>query len=61
MIDKLNKIILLFLVLQVMTVSGSIAVSSICFGLWGGLWIISLIISKNQGAKIFVLKIFIRL
>lgn len=41
-----------------MTVSVSIAVSSICFGIWGGLWIISLLISKTQIEKIYVLKKF---
>ncbi len=41
-----------------MTVSVSIAVSSICFGIWGGLWIISLFSFKSQRIKISKLKEF---
>lgn len=45
---KLNVIILSFLVIQVVTLNVSIAVSSIAFGLWGGLWIIQLTAFRSE-------------
>jgi putative inorganic carbon (HCO3(-)) transporter len=46
--SKLNVLIISFLVIQVVTLSISIAVSSIAFGLWGCLWIIQLIAFRDE-------------
>jgi O-antigen ligase len=53
--DILDKLILSFLTLQIISVSLSIAVSSISFGIWGGLWIIQFFINKkiHYDEKIF--------
>jgi len=50
-----DKIILLLLVVQVASVSISIAVSSIAFGVWLGLWLIQVILSKkiNYDKRLF--------
>lgn len=51
--NTINTLILAFLVIQVSTTSVSIALSSIAFGTWGGLWIIQLIAFRNEpSAKI---------
>jgi O-antigen ligase len=44
-----NKLILLFLTIQIASVSISIAVSSIAFGIWGGIWIIQMISQRKIG------------
>ena len=42
-----NLLILSFLTIQVFSISFSIAVSSIAFGIWGGLWIIQIIYERK--------------
>ncbi len=44
-----NKLILLFLTIQIASISISIAVSSIAFGIWGGIWIIQMISQRKIG------------
>ena len=44
-----DKIIIVFLLIQIFSVSFSIALSSIAFGIWGGLWIIQIIASRKAG------------
>ena len=46
---NLDKLILFFLTVQIASVSLSIAASSISFGIWCGLWIIQIIITRNIG------------
>ena len=46
--SKLNGIIVSLLVVQVITVSVSVAASSIAFGTWGGLWIIQLLVYRKE-------------
>jgi len=43
----LNDLILILLTAQIASVSFSIALSSICFGIWVGLWLIQIIVSKK--------------
>lgn len=51
--NTINTLIVAFLVIQVSTASVSIALSSIAFGTWGGLWIIQLIAFRDEpSAKI---------
>jgi O-antigen ligase len=50
-----NTLITGFLVLQVISISASIAVSSIAFGIWMGLWIIQLIVFRKEPAAIALL------
>lgn len=45
--DYIDIVILVFLALQIFTVSFSVALSSISFGIWGGLWIIQIIFKKT--------------
>lgn len=45
---KLNVLIISFIVIQIMSLNVSIAVSSIAFGLWGGLWLIQLIAFRYE-------------
>lgn len=55
----LDYLILFFLSLQVFSVSFSVAVSSISFGIWGGLWIIELLLSRKLYlSKLSELKLF---
>ena len=55
----LDYLILFFLSLQVFSVSFSVAVSSISFGIWGGLWIIELLLSRKfYLSKLSELKLF---
>jgi O-antigen ligase len=42
-----DKIIIVFLAIQIFSVSFSIALSSISFGIWGGLWILELIVFRK--------------
>lgn len=44
-----DKLILLFLTIQIASISISIAVSSIAFGIWGGIWIIQMISQRKIG------------
>ena len=46
--NTINTLIVAFLVIQVSTASVSIALSSIAFGTWGGLWIIQLIAFRDE-------------
>lgn len=55
---NLNNLILIFLTVQIFSVSFSIALSSIAFGIWGGLWIISLFISRENREEFWILKYF---
>jgi putative inorganic carbon (hco3(-)) transporter len=52
-IDKIlnitDKIIVLFLAIQIISVSFSIALSSISFGIWAGLWILEIIFKRKIG------------
>lgn len=63
----LNKAILFFLALQVISVSISIAVSSIAFGIWATLWLVKIIherkisYDRNLFAEIKLINIFILL
>ena len=64
-IEISDKIILIFLTIQIFSVSFSIALSSISFGVWGGLWILQIIIFHkldfplNLKKDIFIVNIFI--
>lgn len=42
-----DVVILVFLTLQIFTVSFSVALSSISFGIWGGLWIIQILFRRT--------------
>lgn len=55
---NLNNLILIFLTVQIFSVSFSIALSSIAFGIWGGLWIISLFTGKENREEFWILKYF---
>ncbi|MCX7833449.1 MAG: O-antigen ligase family protein [Ignavibacteria bacterium] len=46
-LKKINSIILFFLFIHLTAVSVSIALASISFGIWGGLWIVELLIRKK--------------
>ncbi|MGB9696360.1 MAG: O-antigen ligase family protein [Ignavibacteria bacterium] len=52
--DYINIVILVFLTLQIFTVSFSVAISSISFGIWGGLWIIQILFRKEPLTQSFV-------
>lgn len=57
---QLDSMILLFLTVQVSVVSISIAISSISFGIWLGLWLIQIILDKkilNEKQKLPELKL----
>ena len=45
--DQIEKAILILLTIQICSVSLSIAVSSIAFGIWVGLWLIQILINKK--------------
>jgi len=45
--EYLDIVILVFLALQIFTVSFSVALSSISFGIWGGLWIVQILFRKT--------------
>lgn len=51
--DKILKvtdnIIIIFLLIQIFSVSFSIALSSISFGIWGGLWILQVLYTRKIG------------
>jgi len=53
--EFLNKAIVILLVTQIITVNLSIAISSIAFGIWIGLWLIQLIMDKklNYDIRLF--------
>lgn len=55
---NLNNLILIFLTVQIFSVSFSIALSSIAFGIWGGLWIISLFTGRENREEFWILKYF---
>lgn len=55
---NLNNLILFFLTVQIFSVSFSIAMSSIAFGIWGGLWIISLFVNRENREEFWILKYF---
>jgi O-antigen ligase len=44
-----DKIIIVFLLIQIFSVSFSIGLSSISFGIWGGLWIIQIVYTRKIG------------
>lgn len=44
-----GNIILIFLIVQIVSVSISIAVSSVAFGIWASVWIIQIAVTKNTG------------
>lgn len=47
LISKIDRAIIIFLTIQISVVSLSIAVSSIAFGCWLGLWLIKIILTGN--------------
>ncbi|MCX6165973.1 MAG: hypothetical protein NTU73_14120 [Ignavibacteriae bacterium] len=42
-----DNIIVVFLAIQIISISFSIALSSISFGIWGGLWILEILYTRN--------------
>lgn len=46
---KIDSLILILLTIQILSVFYSVAVSSIAFGIWGGIWIIQMAINKKAG------------
>ena len=65
--ETLDKLIIVFLTIQIASVNFSIALSSISFGIWAGIWLIQIIVDRNIGnnKKLFkeikVINIFILL
>ncbi|MBN1633297.1 MAG: O-antigen ligase family protein [Ignavibacteria bacterium] len=45
---RIENIILIFFAVHISAVSFSIAVASISFGIWGGLWLINLVMTKRN-------------
>ncbi len=59
-LKKINSIILFFLFLHLTAINVTIALASISFGIWGGLWIVGLILEKkffinNEVRKVLLL------
>lgn len=54
--SRLNVIIISLLIIQIITVSVSIAISSIAFAVWGGLWIIQMIVYKGEPSGKAIMK-----
>ncbi len=48
-LNQSDRIILVFLTIQVFSVGFSIALSSISFGIWAGIWILQLIFYRHPG------------
>ncbi len=45
--DYIDKVIIIFLAIQIISISFSIALSSISLGIWSGLWIIEIIYTRK--------------
>ncbi len=58
-LKKINSFIIFFLFLHLFAVNVSIALASISFGIWGGLWVIELIIRKKFFIDMQVKKILL--
>ena len=47
--DITDKVIIIFLAVQIISISFSIALSSISLGIWAGLWILQFLYQRNTG------------